>query len=189
MARIQSLTQDAATHEHKARETLQAASNLGREVPPGQPILVGHRREHAMRRHADKIDAKLRVIADHTGKSTELKQKAAAIQEATDRAIYQDDPDVVARLEKRLDGLLRRRESIRQYNRTCRGGQPQQSYLCDEDQRRLEQFKKSGDWQLGPDRAMPAFVLHNLTRQIAKVRQRLAGLQRKMAVGSRPGVE
>lgn len=190
LIRAQRLAQEATTHERKARETLQAASDLGREMPPGQPILVGHRREHAMRRHAEKIDAKLRQIADHTGKSTELKQRAAAIQEATGRAIYRDDPDVIARLGKRLEGLLMRREQIRQYNRSCREGRPQQSCLSDDDQRRLESFKKSGDWQLGPDRAMPAFVLHNLTRQIAKVRQRLVGLARKnMAATAPPGVE
>ena len=147
-ARAARLREWADKREAKAQAGFQAVHDLADSIPMGQPILVGHHSEAHARRDQDRIHSGMRRAVDNQDTAKEMRQKAANIESAVDRAIYSDDPDAREQLERKIADLEAQRAAITAYNLDCRkaaktGGHGDLSLL--------EWDTPSGSAQIAPD--------------------------------------
>lgn len=108
----------AASLHAKASHQLTHADDGIREIPLGQPILVGH---HSERRHRKAIETAQRktrqaVETHDAAKSAEWSARNAG------HAITSDDPEAVIALETKLADLEAGRERSKQINKAWRKG-------------------------------------------------------------------
>ena len=185
-ARAARLKEWAGKREAKAEAGFQAVRDLADRIPLGQPILVGHHSEAHARRDQDRIHSGMRRAVDNQDTAKAMRQKAANIENAADRAIYSDDPDAREQLERRIADLEEQRAAITRYNANCRtaakiGGHGD-PHLLEWDTpsgfrsiaRMVNDCAIAG--QLRPGWALPAYATSNLSGNIARLRKRLEGV-------------
>jgi hypothetical protein len=91
-------------------------------------------------------------------------------------AIYSDDPHAVLKLTAKLDDKLAARAAIAAYNRTCRKGAPDYALLSERWQEYLVGCLRHTAYNC-PGGRMPGYVSANLSGEISRLRERLAGLE------------
>lgn len=96
------------------------ATTMADAIPFGQPILVGHHSEGRDRRYRDRIGAKMGRAVAAEREAREATRKADQIEADALGSIYDDDPDAIARLTRKLAILEDRRDRIKRYNVTAR---------------------------------------------------------------------
>lgn len=97
--------------------SFQRAHNLVKDIPMGQPVLVGH---HSERAHRNVLNKSWNAM----GKGVELEKQA---QELARRAgavgsggVSSDDPDAVSKLREQLEGLRQRQVNMKAANKIIR---------------------------------------------------------------------
>lgn len=165
----------------KAAAASDKAAQITDMIPLGQPILLGHHSQRRHERDLDRHDRAMRTSLEHSAKASDMRQRAANIDAAADRAIYDDDPDAIDRLRERIDELETQRAQIKAYNASCRKaaktGAAGDSALLDDVQRaELLTIARVAAFQLGAGGAMPSYKLRNLAGQITRYRKRLDAL-------------
>jgi hypothetical protein len=149
--RVERLREWAAKRERSGQAALDQSRQMMDVIPFGQPILVGHHSERADRRYRDRAwNTMGRGVEDHR-KAASMASRADNIESANDRAIYDDDPDVVERLTERISELEAQRAEIKAHNRAAR---------------------KAGE------ETLPAYVLSNLGANIRRYKERLKRIER-----------
>lgn len=113
---------------------------------------------------------------EHANKATEMAQRAANIERQAERSIYSDDTDAIERLDERIADLEAQRDRIKRYNVTCRKGSPDLSILSEIQQKGLLSCARAG--QVRDNRAMPKYVLSNMSADIRRNTQRRDQLKR-----------
>ena len=185
-ARAARLREWADKREAKAQAGFQAVHDLADSIPMGQPILVGHHSEAHARRDQDRIHSGMRRAVDNQDTAKAMRQKAANIESAVDRAIYSDDPDAREQLERKIADLEAQRAAITAYNLDCRkaaktGGHGDLSLLEWDTPSGLRSIARMVNdcataGQLRPGWALPAYAASNLSGNIARLRKRLETL-------------
>ena len=127
----------------KARNQSDALSmqswNMIRAIPMGQPIHGA-----ADRRYREKADNKMRQSIAASEKAAYYEAKAEAAEQNT--AISSDDPEAIAKLTEKLDGLKKAQEFMKAINAhyrkhgTCHGMEG----LSEEQAEELDQDVKNG---------------------------------------------
>lgn len=172
LAKADRLREWAGSNEAKSDAAHQASHDATAMIPFGQPILVGH---HSQRRHERALERARRAASA----SVELSQKAedqlsraANIEAAADRAIYDDDPDAIERLREKLAKLEAERERRKQANATYR-------------REHKAELKEMTAYQRHQAVPYPSYSISNLGGVITTTRQRLARLERERDHGPR----
>ena len=103
-----------------------AAMQSLRQIPPGQPILVGHHSERRHRSHLNRVDSQMRSAIE-TGKAAE--RTAERAQAAASRSdIDSDDPNAPAKLAGKVAKLEAQRDRMKAANAAYRkAGKPDPS--------------------------------------------------------------
>jgi phage shock protein A len=109
-------------------------------------------------------------------KAQGMESRAAGIEDQLATAIYRDDPDAIQALEARIAKLEAERGRIKAYNASCRKGQQRDLSLLDEAQK-ADLLRILGVGMAGRNGAFPSYALTNLGGNIARNRERLAGMQ------------
>jgi Domain of unknown function (DUF3560) len=185
LARAQRLAEWADKREQKSSQARQAIMDMTEDLPLGQPTLVGHHSERKMRRYRSRLDASMRASIENGQKAKEFRQRAAGIEEAAQRAIYNDDPDAVERLSEKLAGLEAQRNEILAYNRSCRQGAPDPALLGAQQRKGLELLARATS-QMGANGALPPYLLANLSGNIMRARGRLEKLRQSQVNKEQP---
>lgn len=186
----------------KAETAFGTAHRIGDGIPFGQPILVGHHSEKRHRRDIARIDAGMRNGIEHTRTADDMESRATNIERALDRAIYDDDPDAIERLQEKLAGLEAKREGIKAFNKTHvlvaeSRWRPEEGYTGKVIGKRtgfVTVERKDGTTEEVPRTrthpAMSSYVLQNLGGVITTTRKRIAALEaRKALVATRASYE
>ncbi|MEU2086742.1 DUF3560 domain-containing protein [Streptomyces albus] len=118
-ARADGLNERAGSAAAKSEAGWRSAHQIAEHIPPGQPILVGHRSERRARRDAARIDAGMRKSIDEGKKAARLAERAASAEQYEARRY---NPRVIMR---RIDKLEADR---RAYVRVLEG---RGSFPCD----------------------------------------------------------
>lgn len=150
--------------------------DIAHEIPLGQPILVGHHSEKAMRRLYDTIERKGFEGLRHHEMVAHHETAAAGIEHQLERSIYSGDPDAIERLQERIAELEAKRERIKAYNVTARKGKPDASMLTDDERRDLEMCLR---YTPGKGAQFPAYMLSNLGADIRRNRERIDDIKRR----------
>src|SRR2546423_1610900 len=122
LAKAQRLREWADKRAQKSNVNYEAAYAIIEQIPPGQPILVGHHSEKRHRRDLERYDTNMHNSLEHSNKAEEMRSRADNIEEAAGNAIYSDDPDATEQLETKLARLEAERDGIKAYNKSARAG-------------------------------------------------------------------
>lgn len=152
----------------KADAAAAKAEEMAGMIPFGQPILVGHHSEGRAIRDAKRIQSGFKRSAEHADMADRHASKAANIRAAVDRAIYDDDPDVVERLAEKLAGLEAQREQVKAANAAYR-------------KEHRAEMKGMTAYQKDQVLPFPAYVGQNLSGNISRTRKRLEAARRREA--------
>lgn len=119
-ARIERLRARADAHGAQVDARFATARQIGSAIPFGQPILVGHHSEGRHRRDLARIDANMRKGVEAQKTAEDLERRARAAETST--AVSSDDPDAVAKLRAKVEGLERGCERMKRANAMIRKG-------------------------------------------------------------------
>ena len=114
--RLQERQAWAEKRNAKSEQAFATAHNLVQDIPPGQPILVGHHSEKRHRRTIERSHAAMSKGVEHGRVADRHRTKAANIEWQLERSIYSDDPDAIERLQERITDLEAKRVRIKQIN-------------------------------------------------------------------------
>lgn len=109
-----------------------------------------------------------------------MARRADGIDRAADHAIYSDDPDAVDRLRAKIAGMDADRARIKAYNAAVRkaGKVTPDAFALLDDARRADVLTLTRIGMIRPPGMLPAYVLSNLSGNIARLRARLDALTR-----------
>lgn len=180
-ARAERLRGWAEKREQKATAHATAAHDLVKDVPFGQPILIGHHSEAGTRRRQAKVARNMDASIENANKAKEMQQKADNIEAAAAKAIYSDDPDAIERLQEKIEKAEALRAEIKAFNISARKGHPDESLLSVQMQKNLHELRGIRG-MMGTSGQLPPYLAANLSGNINRNKKRLASLQRKAAV-------
>ena len=106
----------ADKRQKKSTDAFEHGDTLSKQIPLGQPILVGHHSEKHHRRHLRRVNTSLRKGVEHAEMAEHHSQAARTIQKQLDNSIYSDDVDATERLQEKLNGLEVQRDRIKKIN-------------------------------------------------------------------------
>lgn len=179
-ARAARLTEWADKRETRGTAAIERASEMASVIPFGQPMLTDHHSYKRDRNYRGRIAGTYdRGFAD-LAKADSMRNRAASITAAADRAIYSDDADAIERLEQRIAELNAERDRIKAFNASCRttiGGDP--ALLDDAQRAALASVKAHTPYTLGKRGQMPGYALTNLSGNIRRQTQRLDALRKQ----------
>lgn len=180
-ARAEQLRDFAGRREAKQPDLNEAAraDEAATGIPFGQPILRGH---HSQRRHErviERLDRAMGASVENAQKAESMRTRAEEIERQADRAIYDDDPDAIERLQAKLATLEAKRESMKAANVAYR-----------KDHR--EELKAMSAYERGQAVPYPSYAISNVGGVITTTRQRIARLSKpdpgRTLVAKYPGV-
>ena len=174
--RADRLREWAAKRTAKSTAAFDRAHDIGAQIPLGQPILVGHHSERRHRRDLARIDGAMAAGVQNANVADRMGERADNIEAGLQASIYDDDPDAIEQLRKRVAALEAERDRIKAYNASCRRGQPDPSLLDEHQRANLESVRRVASYQLGKGGSFPSYALSNLSGNVARNRQRLARL-------------
>jgi hypothetical protein len=175
-ARIERQRKRAGKLRGEAEGAHERARAIGDMIPMGQPILVGH---HSQRRH----ERDLGKIHTSMTKSVELTRAAETLERRADRAekshaVSSDDPEAVTKLKAKLEEAEKGRGRMRDANAAIRAGGDVAARL-----RGLGFGDKTVEELLKPDPmgriGFPAYALQNASAESARIKARIAELERR----------
>src|SRR6266700_6632794 len=172
--RADRLREWAAKRAAKSEAAFDRAHDVAGQIPLGQPVLIGHHSERRHRRDLARIDGAMGAGVQHGKVADRMGERADNIEAALQASIYDDDPDAIEQLRKRIAALEAERDRIKAYNASCRRGQREPSLLDEHQRANLETVARVAPYQIGKGGSFPSYALSNLSGNLARNRQRLA---------------
>ena len=179
-ARVERYEERVARAQAESAAASQAAHDILKYIPPGQPILVGHHSERGHRRALEKSDNNMR-------KSIEAGEKAAyyagrAASAASNTAISSDDPDALEKLEAKLAKLQADQEWDKGLNAHYRKHGTVKGYegISDEGAAKIDAQLAEQDaspYSSGRHLPIPSWQLSNRNAEINRLKKRIVSLQ------------
>ena len=170
LARAEKLRGWAEKREQRAEAAYERASELGQQIPFGQPIIVGHHSEKGHRAHIKQIDSAMRQSCESSAMAQRMEESAEQIERQAKHAIYSDDPDAIERLTAKLAKLEAQRESMKAANATYRA-------------EHKAELKALDGYQRSIAIPYPSYAITNLGATIRTTQKRLEQLQRQAVSG------
>lgn len=180
----------ADSREQKANSAATASHNLIKDIPFGQPVLVGHHSERRHRRTLERSQNLMFKMVEHNAMAEHHKSKAEGIKRALDRSIFSDDENAIAEIEARIAKRETERERNNAINKIIR-----KKPKNEQTQEKVEQLKALGLSEgaalelFKPDFCgrigIPSYVNQNLGGNIASDRKRIEHIKRQNATRER----
>lgn len=184
-ARADRLAERARKLEREADRASERAWKSIEQIPPGQPILVGHHSEKRHRRDLAKHDNAMRKACDLRDQAAEASHRALAASLNT--SISSDDPDAVRKLREKLEGLARDQARFKTVNAAIRrkdtaaGDRALAELGCTP-----EQIAKLRTPDFCGRIGIPDYVLSNNNGNMRRIRERIEQLERARERQGRP---
>jgi len=118
--RIEHAEKMALRNEAESEKLYLRSTEMASVIPMGQPILVGHHSEKSDRNYRAKIDNTMRRSIEADKKVDYYADKAESIK--SNDSIFSDDPDALAKLERKLAGMKAKQEFMKSANRLIKKG-------------------------------------------------------------------
>ncbi|MEZ8084208.1 DUF3560 domain-containing protein, partial [Enterovibrio norvegicus] len=182
-ARVDAKKDRLVTRAEKAQaisnERFQSAHEMGRVIPFGQPILIGHHSEGKHRRHIAAID-------NHMDKSVEAQKKADYLEakaESVGRAgIASDDPEAIQKLKEKLANLERSQEMMKAINKVIRSKHMTEKdkieYMTQSQNIKEKKAKELLEGDFCGRVGFPAYALQNNNATIRTTKERIEELEK-----------
>lgn len=179
-ARIDRLHRKAEKARERSEQLQEHSHNLVKNIPFGQPILVGHHSERGHRRTLERSQNAMFKSLDEHNKAKEYERRAEAAE--NNNAIFSDDPEAVEKLKTKLTDLEKQRDRMKEVNAAWRSYAKKQDktklqklgYDDEQINRMAETIKNDYSWNKQP---FPSWQLSNLGATIRNTAQRLKRLE------------
>ena len=183
LERRQEWAEKAETRSNAAIET---ARKITEHIPFGQPILVGHHSEAGHRRAIDRSAAQMdKGVAEHR-LAEHHRSKAEGLENYLENTIFDDDPDAIEKIEKKLAGLEKCQQMMVAANKIVRNKKRTPAAkiaalveLGMSEQTATNTLYPVRDWQ---SPGFPAYALQNNNANIRRYRERLETIKRRNAL-------
>ena len=184
--RKERLLDRAERAEAESSAAFDEADRIGKTIPMGQPILVGHHSERGHRADLRRIDRNMAKAVAKTAEAKELRRRAEAVGTG---GISSDDPEAIAKLRSKLERLTKRQAKRKALNAAWRkAGKPAPDDRVawsslwegagmpaeDLDAFRVRVAKR---WHFQPC-PVPAYALRNTNAELRRLRLRIDQLER-----------
>ena len=157
----------------------QRAHDIGKDIPFGQPILVGHHSERHARADVRRIDNAMRTSVEEGRKAESLQRRADAATSNT--TVYSDDPGAVSKLETKLAKLEETHKQMKDVNRHYKKGTLKDiGWSEDQIARATKAVTEGYSWNKAP---YPGYALTNSSANMRQVKKRIGELKRSYAGG------
>lgn len=184
-ARIDRLKARAARLRVEAAQAECRSHDIGRHIPFGQPVLVGHHSERRRRNAINKMHAASRRAYDLRNAAADAERAAEAAEDST--SISSDDPQAITKLRAELAEMEAKRDRMKAANKFAAKGDAEGLKAlgyADEVVYRLlnprESYERKG---------FQPYQLSNLGANIRRVKQRIGTLEREAARPAETRVE
>lgn len=163
----------AAKNQSKAESAFDNANAIGKNIPMGQPILIGHHSEKKHRKDLARIDNSMRAGIDAEKKSEYYKDRLDAMLSNT--SISSDDPEALTKLKAKLQKLTEIQQFMKAANKCVRSGSKEKFLNLDFGTEALwiEIFESDPS-----DRGFPRYRLTNNNSNMGRIKQRLEQLEK-----------
>ena len=165
----------AEKNRQESERRFDTASEIGRAIPFGQPILVGHHSERGHRADLKRIDNNMRKSVEASDKGAYYERKAKSVGKG---GISSDDPEALSKLRDKLGRMKHNQETMKAANRAIR-----LKDKAEGDKRLIDLGYKAVDIQnlRTPDCmgnvGFPSYSLSNNNGNMRRVRQRIEQLE------------
>jgi hypothetical protein len=150
------------------------------QIPPGQPILIGHHSEKRHRNDLERSHARMRKIMSLTEKAEYYEQRAAF----TTDAISSDDEDAITKLNNKLARLAQKQIDMKRINQEYRksGSLDTVTGITEEMKEVFKNFFILFPYEKMP---YPPYKFTNNGAKIRRLKQRIAALEKKQKTAAR----
>lgn len=170
--RIDRLRRKAAYCRVEAAQADCRSHDIGRNIPFGQPILVGH---HSERGHRNAIE-KMRRARDRASALLKMAEAADNSANAAEKnyAVSSDDPQAVTKLRHKLSAMEKQRDQYKEINRLVRKNDTEGLKAMGLSEQAIHKlFNPQFSYQ---GQGVPAWELTNLGANIRRVKDRIEQL-------------
>ena len=172
------LLERAGKADAEASSRFDTAQQMGRAIPFGQPILVGHHSEGRDRNYRARIATNYDKSFAASKKAERLRERAASVGKG---GVSSDDPSAVEKLERKLAARVHHQTFMKRFNAAMRkrkkdGGAALQAVAEEFDLTEAtvtELLKPDFCGRVG----FPGYALQNNNAQIRRLRGRIATLE------------
>ena len=163
----------AESAKTKSAQAFDRAHSLVKDIPLGQPILVGHYSEGAHRRVIDRMASAMDKGCELKEKASGHIGKAANLQHLLDKAIFSDDSDALEALEQRIAANEAKREQMKLVNKLYKKGDSAGLKDLGFNYETMKARLDSPETLSRMRQPYPAYELQNLGQRISTDRKRL----------------
>jgi hypothetical protein len=179
--KLQKRIEWADARESNATQKINAAIDMTKVIPFGQPILVDHYSAKSHRGLLARSDNKMRSGIEDMNMAEHHREKAAGLEAQIDGCIFSDDTDAVEQIEAKIAELNAERERWKAYNASCRKGAANLDLLDAHQKADMLSIMKVTAYNVGKGGACPAYKLTNLGANIRRYEQRLVSVKARAA--------
>jgi hypothetical protein len=169
----QRLLHRADKKDNAATGSFQRAHDLVKDIPFGQPILVGH---HSEARHRRSLDRSHNAMGKGVALSDEAKRLRGRAAAVGTGGINSDDPSALQQLSARLAKLEENQNAMKRINRQYRKGGWAAVEGLTETERETAKAAMQADWRSDP-KPFESYRLTNNNANIRRIRLRIKELQ------------
>jgi hypothetical protein len=166
----------AASAESKSTAAFNTAHNLVKDIPMGQPILIGHHSEGRHRRTLERSDSAMRKACEMSAKAENHISKAANLEHALDKTIFSDDIDATEALTQRIADNEAERARMVLINKLYRKGNAEGLKAIDVDLESLKVKLAAAGSYWGSAPYLP-YSMTNLGARIREDKKRLENIK------------
>lgn len=167
--RYESLSANAQTKGHALHSK---AHKMAEAIPFGQPILIGHHSEKRDRRYRDRIHSTFGKAFEELSKAEYYEKKAATVGTG---GISSDDPDAIAKLKEKLEGMQKNQELMKNCNKVIRKFKNKESQLAELVKLGISQDNAE---KLLEDDGFAPYALKNNNANMGRVKERISELEK-----------
>lgn len=172
-AKKERLEARAAKLQAESDAAYQTSKSMADAIPFGQPILVGHHSETRDRNYRAKIGKKMDKSIEMQKKADDCARRAANVGTG---GISSDDPEAVAKLKSKLEGLEKAQKIMVAANKYVRNNDRDSLRALKLTERQIDElFKPDFCGRLG----FPGYALSNNNAEIRRLKQRIEQLQKQ----------
>ena len=179
-ARIARYQELAEKNKVASDAAYKASHDAVKNIPMGQPILVGHHSENQHRRTLKRSWDKMDKSIELSNKSDYYAEKAKAAENNT--SISSDDPDALEKLNEKLESLLEKQNQMKMINKICRSKKLAEVEIIEKLKTEYNLNEISIKSLLNPiysfeKKGFPSYALRNNNGRIRQVKQRISKLK------------
>lgn len=174
-AKIEKRREWAQARERDAERQFEAAHNLTKDIPLGQPILIGHHSEKGHRATIARSHANMDKGCESVAMAKHHESKAKGLERQLDNCIFSDDENAVEAIEAKVAVLEAKRERMKRINAAHKAflKKPEsldKADLTDEEKQAIRNYKPAYSWEPHP---FPPYSFTNLGGNIRRYKERI----------------